>query len=175
MKLDEFIAVGKIHRPHGIRGWLKVSFDHPLLFSGDGDQPTFLFAGSLPNPLPYEVEELNYATGTHFLLKFTDHHHREDADKLAGKQLFLPQEQAEEYFDLEDQGFDFVVGYTLLDQDGKAVGVVKNIMAMPQQDIAEVDHEGKEVLIPLVPENILSLDRKQKTIQVEIPEGLLDL
>lgn len=175
MKLDEFIAVGKIHRPHGIRGWLKVSFNHPLLFSGDGDAPAFFFAGNDSSPLPYEVEELNYATGNHFLLKLVEFDDREAADKLAGKELFLTAAEAPGYFDLEDQGFDFTVGYTLMDQDGKKIGEIHAIMAMPQQDLAEVDYEGREVLIPLVPENILSLDRKKKTIRVDIPDGLLDL
>ena len=175
MKLDEFIAVGKIHRPHGIRGWLKVAFNHPLLFSGDGDGPDFFFVGNLPKPLPYRVEELNYTSGTQFLLKLEELSSRETAERVTGKELYLTSEQAEEYFDLADQGFDFAVGYMILDETESQIGLIKNILVMPQQDLAEIHHKGKEVFIPLVADNIIALDRKQKTIQIHIPEGLLDL
>jgi 16S rRNA processing protein RimM len=46
---------------------------------------------------------------------------------------------------------------------------------MPQQEMAFVIHNGREVLIPLNESLIVSVDRENKTLLMDLPEGLLDM
>jgi 16S rRNA processing protein RimM len=45
---------------------------------------------------------------------------------------------------------------------------------MPQQEMAFLDYRGREVLIPLNEQLIISIDETQKHILMDLPEGLLD-
>jgi 16S rRNA processing protein RimM len=46
---------------------------------------------------------------------------------------------------------------------------------MPQQEIAVVVYQNKEVLIPLNEKLIVSIDEDKKVILMDLPEGLLTL
>ena len=63
----------------------------------------------------------------------------------------------------------------LLSETGEFIGTIEDIEAMPAQDLAKVSHRGKEVLIPLADELVLTVDHKARTIKVVIPDGLLSL
>jgi 16S rRNA processing protein RimM len=45
----------------------------------------------------------------------------------------------------------------------------------PGQVLATVWYQGKEVIIPLVDATVVGIDGSRKTIQVRLPEGLLDV
>jgi 16S rRNA processing protein RimM len=65
-------------------------------------------------------------------------------------------------------GFAVVVGE-------KEVGVVRNFETNNSQDILVVDKGGKDVLIPLIKEFIVSLNHETKQIIMELPPGLLEV
>jgi 16S rRNA processing protein RimM len=54
-------------------------------------------------------------------------------------------------------------------------GVITEVVEMPQQEMAFVLHHGREVLIPLNESLIISIDRENKTLLMDLPEGLLDM
>ena len=60
-------------------------------------------------------------------------------------------------------------------QSGDLIGVVEEIVKLPGQDLLSVNKDGKEVLIPMVKQIIVSIDVQTKTIVVNPPEGLLDV
>mgnify|MGYP000716188262 FL=1 len=53
--------------------------------------------------------------------------------------------------------------------------IVSEIVKLPGQDLLSVDKDGKEVLIPMVKQIIISIDVETKKIVVNPPEGLLDV
>ena len=55
------------------------------------------------------------------------------------------------------------------------VGEIKGINDSTAQALFVVDKEGVELLIPMIDHFIKKIDRKNKTILVETPEGLIDL
>ena len=55
------------------------------------------------------------------------------------------------------------------------VGIVKAINDSTAQSLFEVDRDGIEILIPMNDKFIVKVDRDNKTIFVETPEGLIDL
>ena len=57
----------------------------------------------------------------------------------------------------------------------KEDGTLKNINDSTAQSLFEIDRDGIEILIPMNDEFILKVDRENKTILVETPEGLIDL
>ena len=66
-------------------------------------------------------------------------------------------------------------GFLLVDKELGEIGVIEEVLELPQQEMAVVKKEGKEVMIPLNDTFVKGIDRTKKRIDVELPEGLLDL
>jgi len=71
--------------------------------------------------------------------------------------------------------FQQLIGSEVFLKSGGLVGVVDEIVKLPGQDLLSVNKDGKEVLIPMVKQIIVSIDIKTKRIVVDPPEGLLDV
>jgi hypothetical protein len=57
----------------------------------------------------------------------------------------------------------------------KEIGLVREIIQLPGQDLLAIDTPSGEVLIPMVKQIIISVDIAAKLIVVNPPEGLLDV
>ena len=90
--------------------------------------------------------------------------------------IFIPEEQFEKYFVDEDTiPFNSLIGYHAVDADGKALGKIEDVFELPAHTLAQVFIDGKEALLPLNEETIVKIDRRKKTISLQLPEGLLDI
>ena len=47
--------------------------------------------------------------------------------------------------------------------------------SMPHQTLCTIIIKEKEVMIPVHPDNTIRLDKKEKTIEVDVPDGLLEI
>ena len=61
------------------------------------------------------------------------------------------------------------------DKTAGEIGLVKSIYSAGPQDLLAVQYKHQEVLIPIIDEIILEVDRNNKLILVQMPEGLLTL
>jgi len=71
--------------------------------------------------------------------------------------------------------FHEVINFIMKDVNFGKVGIIKAINDSTAQSLFEVDRDGIEILIPMNDEFIVKVDRDNKTIIVETPEGLIDL
>ena len=107
-------------------------------------------------------------------VKFEDIDTEEDADDLMKVELYLPLTLLPK---LEGDKFYYheVIGYKITDVNFGEVGTIKTINDTTSQAIFVIDHQGKEVLIPMNDAFITKVDRDQQTITVTVPEGLIEL
>ena len=70
--------------------------------------------------------------------------------------------------------FHEVLGFTIKDTNFGDVGILQAINDSTAQSLFEIDRDGIEILIPMNDEFIIKVDRENKTILVETPEGLID-
>jgi len=108
------------------------------------------------------------------MVKFLDVDSTEDASLLTGCAIFipialLPKQKGSQLFSVE------IEGYTVIDANRGETGTVTSVLEMPQQSLLAIDLNGKEILIPIVDEIVKKIDRKNKTVFIEAPEGLIDL
>ncbi len=98
----------------------------------------------------------------------------EDAQKFLKAALwlplsFLPPLTGREFYVHE------IIGFEVHDSKMGKVGIATGVLELPQQKLLEIDHQGKEVLLPLQPEFYLDIDRDRRILLVSIPDGLLDV
>jgi len=69
-----------------------------------------------------------------------------------------------------------LTGYKVTLSNKSILGTIGEIINNPGQDLLKIiSPEKKEILIPFHEDFIVRIDKKKKTIVVEIPEGLTDL
>ena len=68
-----------------------------------------------------------------------------------------------------------VIGFEVVDVHYGRVGVITHINDRSSQPIFEIEHEGRQILIPLHDDFLKEVNRKDKTITVATPEGLIEL
>ena len=107
-------------------------------------------------------------------LKFDDVTCEADADALLKSDLYLPLDLLPK---LEGDKFYFheIINFQLIDENFGPVGSVKGVNDTTAQALFEVDRDGIEILIPMNDDFIKKLDRKNKTITVNTPPGLIEL
>ena len=67
-----------------------------------------------------------------------------------------------------------LIGFKVVTDVGSEVGVLKDVMWLPANDVYVVFNGIKELLIPIVPEIVLSLNHENKEIIISSIDGLID-
>ena len=55
------------------------------------------------------------------------------------------------------------------------LGEILEVIEQPHQLLCRIDYKGKEALIPVHEETLVKVDKKNKIVHVDLPEGLLEV
>jgi 16S rRNA processing protein RimM len=66
------------------------------------------------------------------------------------------------------------LGFTI-QQAGKTIGQVIEIIEQPHQILCNVNYKGKQAFIPLHSQTLVGIDRVKQIIEVQLPDGLLEI
>jgi 16S rRNA processing protein RimM len=171
---DKIIKIGYTKKPHGLKGEVKLHIEERFL--EDLMETEVAIITIKGKPTPFFVEDIR--VGNAVIAKFEDVNTIDEANEIANKELSLREkdllEDEEREFEFMGMQFEHCVGYTLIDK-GVLIGAINEIVEFPQQEMAFIEREGREVMIPLNKAFILKVNDVDKLIELDLPEGLLDL
>lgn len=158
----------------------KFSFKGELLAKLDTDEPELyenldaVFVDLRGTMVPFFIESSHLHKSDLLRIKFEDINTEADADTLIRAELYLPLTALPK---LSGNKFYFheVIGFKIIDKNFGPVGTIVSINDTTAQPLFEIEHNGKEILIPINDEIITKVDREQKTITVKTPDGLIEL
>jgi len=167
------LVVGRIGRPHGIRGEVSVEVRT--------DSPDERFAAGsvlVTDPAergPLTVSRLHWHSGR-LLLTFDGVADRSAAEALRGTLLVVDSAELPALAD-PDEFYDHqLVGLRAELPDGAVLGTVEDVVHALAEDLVAVRRpDGGELLVPFVSEIVPTVDLPAGRIVVDPPEGLLDL
>ena len=182
MTIPDCAAVGRIRRPHGVRGEMSLEAltDEPgailapgrRVFQGTHDGALYLDPRTR-QPRALEVKSLRPVKDG-WLIAFTDITDRSEAEKWNGRHLLVPVEELAE----PDEGEVFaheLVGMQLVDaESGAPLGEVVEFYELPQGLLLEFRTARGLSSLPFVEEFVDDVDREARTIRVRLPDGLLE-
>jgi len=125
--------------------------------------------------VPFFVTSFRLQPSSQAHIKLEDIETVEDAESLVGTQVFLPLTMLPP---LNGNKFYYheVIGYSILDKtSGSLAGIVTEVTENGPNDLFVLDAEGEEVLIPVAGDWILKVDREARQIQMNLPEGLIEV
>ncbi len=170
MTKDECYRLGNITKPFGYKGQMVfyLDVDSPQDYS-DLDS---VFIETKTGLVPYffKVDNIN---GNKAVVTFEDLT-PDEAHALAGHDLYLPLDLLPK---LTGNQFYFheVIGFRVVDSQYGDIGTLQSIIEYPAQPLFQIDKEGKEILIPIIDPVIKLVDRENKTLHIDAPNGLIEL
>jgi 16S rRNA processing protein RimM len=171
MTKDNCFELGKITKTHGLKGevvlWLDVDFPE------DYEDLESLFLEVKGELVPFFMKSYR-PSGNRAIVQFEDIDTFEKAEELVNLQAYL---SIEELPELEDDQFYYheIIGFKVIDKNLGALGTVQTVHSMQAQDLLVMDYKSKEVLIPVISEIVLDANKEAKILNVNLPEGLLEV
>jgi 16S rRNA processing protein RimM len=168
---QELLVVGKILRPHGVRGAVIVAVesDWPQRFA-DG-------ARLLLQKASGDLEETTVVSCSEYkgnmLLYFPGVEDRETAERLKGCYLMVRAADAAPLADGEYWAHE-LEGMRVLSEDGGELGEVCEVVCRAAQDMLVVrDAKGSEFQVPFVGEFVKKVDTAGGAVTVKVIDGMV--
>ena len=172
MRKEDCFYLGKIVSKHSFRGevLVKLDTDEPEIY----DQMESVFVSIGNSLVPFFIEQCRLHKSNLLRIKFEEVSDEAGADSIMGAELYLPLSMLPK---LSGNKFYYheVVGFILDDELHGPIGTIASINDNSSQALFVAKKDGRELLIPINDDIILKVDRKNKTIHVRTPEGLVDL
>lgn len=162
--------IGYISKAFGFKGELKCNLDVVTLSE---KIPKFIWMHIDGKPVPFFVEQFDL-NKSNLVVKFEDLDNEEDAKKLKNTSIYCQTDIFNDFFEKEES-LEELIGFKVIDIQKGNIGVVESIIDNSIQPTLVILFEEKEILIPYAENIILSIDDDTETIEIDAPDGLIDM
>ena len=166
---DQFHPIAEITTTSGFSGEVRLkpfsrySIDYIM-------KKSLQIGTSFDNMVNLKLEK-TIGNGKRMRFKFEGINSHNKAKDMVGKTIYVSINDDDDEINLI--GSD-LIGFKVVTDIGIKVGVLKDVMWLPANDVYVVFNGSKELLIPIVPEIVLSLDYENKEIIIANIDGLID-
>ncbi len=173
MTKEECIKIGFVAKLHGYKGEVSIIIDDDFEDVLVLENIKSIFIENNDQLIPYFVEKVGGTTSMMVVL-LEDVNNETEAKKLVKKSVYLLKNTIPKRKTPKDD-ISLLIGYLVVDKVHGDLGAVLDILEFPQQLLLQLKYKSKEVLIPLVEPLIIKINKRNKTISVDLPEGFLDI
>ncbi len=169
----EFLVIGQITKPHGVRGELRVDVttEEPTRFFNL--EKVHIAKNERITPEEIEVDSARFHQDK-VLIKFVGYNYRDQVEHFRKWLILVPTDQA---IPLEEGEFFYyqLVGMAIETDEGESLGEVIEVIQTGANDVFVVAHpERGELLIPDTEEVVTHIDSDLRKITVHVIPGLFD-
>lgn len=165
---NKLFAIAKITRAAGLKGEVGV---RPLVRQFD-DYVTVkpLFIGFDPNiARDVKLEKVSGVEKKRRFL-FNGMETRDEAESMIGQLLFVSVTDSDPINMISPD----LLGASVVTDNGEVIGELVDMISLPANDVYVIKQGKKEVLIPVIPEIIRSVDLQMGLVTITPMDGLLD-
>lgn len=164
--------IGFIRKTHGVHGELVLEYEPEYEESVVEAERFFLEIDGLLVPFFVAEDGLRFKSAKTALIIFDWVDSEKYARRLVGSPVYLfSYEIIDESEEVSTTGF---LHFRLLDENEKDLGEISAVDDYAGNIVFTVNGAGGEILVPFNEDFLLRLDEEQKTIQLRLPEGLMD-
>ncbi|GEC78524.1 ribosome maturation factor RimM [Flavobacterium aquatile] len=172
MRKEDCFYLGKIAK--------KFSFKGEVLIYLDTDEPELyedmesIFVEFNKNLIPFFIENSSLHKNDFLRVKFEDVDNEEQADEIINCEVYLPISMLPK---LEGNKFYFheVIGFEIEDKRLGVFGKIVSINDSSAQPLFEVVNGSVEILVPMIDQFLVKIDRENKKVIMDLPEGLVEM
>ncbi len=159
-----FTEIGYFSKTHGLKGELQLNITRDfdikncnaiIIKTSNGDSPQFISEfRETKNGFNISLEEIDSV---------------EKAKAFVGKKVLVNEE-----FVFEEETHP-LIGYILIDKKFGEVGTITHIDDTGANPVLNIDHKGKQVILPYNKDLVIDIDDAKKTLNYKAPEGLIEM
>lgn len=172
MRKDECFYLGKIAKKFSFRGEVLIYLDTDE--PGEYQNMESIFVEINKNLVPYFIENSSIHKNDFLRVQFEDVKNEEEADYLLGSEVYLPLAMLPK---LEGNKFYYheVIGFEIEDKTLGVFGKIVSVNDTAAQPLFEVLNGNVEMLIPMIDQFLIKIDRENKIVLMDLPDGLIQL
>ncbi|MEO5649413.1 MAG: ribosome maturation factor RimM [Ginsengibacter sp.] len=169
--MDNYFKIGKLAATHGIQGQLILEHSLGKKTSLKGLETIFI-EETKDNFLPYFIASAKIKNDKETFISIEGFSSKEAAHPLIKKEVWLNE------FDFKKFAASAapisLLGFMVVNDDDE-LGEVIEVIEQPHQVLCKIMLENKEALIPVHEDSLKKIDKKNKKLFVNLPDGLLDI
>jgi 16S rRNA processing protein RimM len=159
-----FTEIGYFSKTHGLKGELQLNITRDF----DIEQCNALVIKLNTGDSPQFIMEFRESKNG-FIVLLDEIDSVEKARGYVGKKVMVNEE-----FVFEEET-NPLIGYKLIDKRFGEVGVITEIEEEGANPVFNVDHNGKQVILPYNEDLVEKVDNKNKLVYYNAPEGLIEM
>lgn len=172
MDKNDCYFLGKVTKAIGLKGEVTVYLDtnSPERYI----ELESVFIELNDELVPFFIEDLHLKPKNTAIVTFEDIATPEKANILIDCDLYMPLSSLPP---LTGKAFYYheVVGFNVIDKNKGSIGKIDSVIDSAASPIFSIFQESTEILIPAVNDFIVRIDRNNQTIEIDAPEGLIDI
>jgi 16S rRNA processing protein RimM len=168
---ENFLPVGFIVKPHGIRGQLIIRLDEGIVDPFNTGKYVFFEIDDCL--IPFFIKELEFI-GDRAIIAVEFLENPDEARRYSGKKVYI-QNSAAHKIKAEEMDFPDYTGYSFRDNTSGNVGTIKEFIENPLNPLLVGTDGSAEFYLPLHNDFIINIDHERKLIVFSLPEGLMEI
>jgi 16S rRNA processing protein RimM len=172
MRKEDCFYLGKIAK--------KFSFKGEVLAYLDTDEPELyenlesVFVEIDKHLVPFFIETSSLHKNDFLRIRFEDVKDENEADEILGCAIYLPLRMLPK---LTGNKFYFheVIGFEIEDKRHGIFGKIQSINDSTAQPLFEVLNGETQILVPMIDQFLVKVDRANKKIIMDLPDGLIEM
>ncbi len=170
MSHEAYFVLGRIIKPHSYKGAVKLKVTHERAHEIELKESVFIEIND--QPVPFFIDQFEHQNKDFYIIKFEGVDTEEQARNICGARVILPKEM-EPVSEGKEFYRDELNGYSVIDANEGDIGVLKEVISNPGNDVFSIEYNDKEILIPAIEDFIVQIDRENKVLHLRAPEGLI--
>lgn len=169
--MPQYFKIGKFAASYGLHGELVLQHSLGKKTTLKGLETIFI-EQTTDNFLPYFIEKTSIKSETETYIKLEGIDSKEIARKLTPKEAWLEEVDFKRF--TAKAAPIALLGFSMIDGETD-LGEIIEVIEQPHQILCTILYKGKEALVPVHEASLIKLDKKNKKVYVDLPEGLLEI
>ena len=157
-------TTGRITKTYGFEGAVVVRSEGGIIREPQKGEPVFVIIDGIP--VPFFTREAYSPSPDTLILSFDDYLTAESVAALKGREVRTTEEDDDVSSSADLKGF------TITDSASGLTATITGVVQNPGQILLIAETGSGEIYVPLHPDLIISVNKKKKTIEMQLPEGL---
>jgi 16S rRNA processing protein RimM len=172
MRKEDCFYLGKIAKKFSFKGEVLIYLDTDETELYENMESVFVEFNK--NLVPFFIENSSLHKNDFLRVRFEDVDSEAEADKIIGLAVYLPLSMLPK---LSGNKFYFheVIGFEIEDKRLGVFGKIISINDSSSQPLFEVVNGSVEILVPMIDQFLVKIDRENKKVIMDLPEGLVEM
>ena len=171
IKDSEVFKIGKLIKPHGIKGEISFAFENDIFDRVDCPYLICRIDGIF---VPFFVDEYRFKGSETALITFEGVYSEDKAMQMSGLEVFFPRKYFEEESDDDiDYSWNFFIGFSVVDKVAGNLGTIEEIDDKTINTLFLVKNDDEDLIIPATEDFVEKIDAKKRILYLNLPEGLV--